>query len=188
MVPLNTIFWGMVLLFGLIGALRGWAKEIMVASSVLLAMFVQQVFAQFVLGPGNPYLPMLFAASSEVAEPLVYTETQYFAVTGLLLLLVFCGYAGPALVSRFTAKIVREKLQDVLLGFFLGLLNGYLIIGMLWFYLHRSGYILGGVVQPLEGSPAWAIANQYLLPNLISPGMLYVGVAIAFVFVIIVFI
>jgi hypothetical protein len=188
MVPLDTIFWGMLLLFGLIGALRGWAKEIMVASSVLLAVFVQQVFAQYVLGPGNPYLPMLFPASSEVAEPLVYTEQQYFLVTGLLLLLVFGGYAGPALVSRFSAKIAREKLQDSLLGFFLGLLNGYLIIGMLWFYLHRSGYVVGGIEMPLEGTPAWVIANQYLLPSLLSPGMLYVAVAIAFVFVIIVFI
>jgi hypothetical protein len=188
MVPLNTIFWGMVLLFGLIGALRGWAKEIMVASSVLLAMFVQQVFAQYVLGPGNLYLPLLWPASSGASESLVYSETQYYVVTGLLLLLVFCGYAGPAFVSRFTAKIAREKLQDSLLGFFLGLLNGYLIIGTLWYYLHRSGYVFGGIEMPAEGSAAWILANEYLLPNLISPGILYVAVAVAFVFVIIVFI
>ena len=187
MVPLNTIFWGLVLLFGLIGALRGWSKEIMVSASVLLAMFVQQVFGQYVLGPGNPYLPMLFSASSDAA-PLAYTETQYFVVNGLLLLLVFFGYAGPALVRRFTAKVAREKLQDALLGFFLGLLNGYLIMGMLWFYLHRSGYVIGGVETPDEGTAAWVIANRYLLPDLISPGVLYVAVAVAFVFTIIVFI
>jgi uncharacterized membrane protein required for colicin V production len=188
MVPLNTIFWALVLLFGLIGALRGWAKEIMVTSSVLLAMFVQQVFGQYVLGPGNPYLPMLFPAPGDTGPVAAYTETQYYLVTGLLLLLVFSGYAGPALVSRFSAKIAREKLQDALLGFFLGLLNGYLIIGMLWYHLDRSGYVIGAIEAPRQGSPAWVIANQYLLPNLITPGVLYVLIAIAFVFVIIVFI
>ncbi len=188
MVPLNTIFWALVLLFGLIGALRGWAKEIMVASSVLLAMFVQQVFGQYVLGPGNPYLPMLFSASPDLAAPTLYTETQFIVCTALLLVLVFFGYAGPTLVSRFSGKIAREKRQDALWGFFLGLLNGYLSLGMLWFYLHKSGYIFGGIQMPPEGSPAWTIANEYLLPNLVSPGVLYVAVAIAFVFAIIVFI
>ena len=188
MVPLNTIFWGLVLLFGLIGALRGWAKEIMVASSVLLAMFVQQVFGQYVLGPGNPYLPMLFSVSPELPAPHLYSESQFYICSAMLLLLVFFGYAGPTIVSRFTGKVAREKLQDSMLGFFLGLLNGYLIIGMLWFYLHRTGYMFGGVVMPSEGSGAWVMANEYLIPNLVSPGVLYVAIAVAFVFVIIVFI
>ena len=187
MVPLNTIFWGLVLLFGLIGALRGWAKEIMVASSVLLAMFVQQVFGQYVLGPGNPYLPMLFSVSPELSAPQLYSESQFYVCCAVLLVLVFFGYAGPTIVSRITGKVAREKLQDALLGFFLGLLNGYLIIGMLWFYLHKSGYVVGGVEIPREGSAAWVIANEYLIPNLVSPGVLYVAIAVAFVFVIIVF-
>jgi hypothetical protein len=188
MVPLNTIFWALVLLFGLVGALRGWAKEIMVASSVLLAMFVQQVFGQYVLGPGNPYLPMLFSVSPDLAAPQLYAETQFYVCTGLLLVLVFFGYAGPALVRRITGKVAREKLQDALLGFFLGLFNGYLIIGMLWFYLHRSDYVIGGVQMPEQGTPAWVIASEYLIPSLISPGVLYVAIAVAFLFVIIVFI
>ncbi len=43
MIPLNTVFWAFVALFGLVGALRGWAKEIMVVASVLLALFVSTV-------------------------------------------------------------------------------------------------------------------------------------------------
>jgi len=59
MIPINTVFWALVVLFGLVGALRGWAKEIMVFTSALLALFIQQVVAQYLLKPGNPYLPML---------------------------------------------------------------------------------------------------------------------------------
>ncbi|MFQ6100585.1 MAG: CvpA family protein [Anaerolineae bacterium] len=188
MIPLNSVFWGLVFLFGLVGALRGWAKEIMVASSVLLAMFVQQVFGQYVLGPQNPYLPVLLPVSPEITGPDVYSKTQFYVCTVLLFLMAFFGYAGPTLVRQIAGKVPRERLQDALLGFFLGLVNGYLIIGMLWFYLHKSGYAVGGVTAPGEGTPAWTIAQQYLLPVWFTTPMLYVAIALAFLFIIIVFI
>ena len=188
MIPLNTVFWGLVLLFGMIGALRGWAKEILVTSSALLAMFIQQVFGQYVLKPGNPYLPMLLPASEELFPPGEYTSTHFYVCTGLLLLLSFFGYASPTLVGPVGSKVARERLQDALLGFFLGLLNGYLIVGTLWFYAHKSGYAVGGIVAPVPESPAWAIAQSYLVPVWLTVPELYVMIAVAFVFIIIVFI
>ena len=80
MVPLNTVFWGMVFLAGLVGALRGWAKEVLVTFSVVLALFVQQVLSQFVLGPGNPYLPILFPVG-EAVPPEIYRETQFYVLS-----------------------------------------------------------------------------------------------------------
>jgi hypothetical protein len=188
MIPLNTVFWGLVFLFGMIGALRGWAKEILVSSSIFLAMFIQQVFGQYILRPGNPYLPMLLDAPGGVAAPTEYTNTQFWVCTVLLLLLAFFGYAGPTLVGRVGGKVARERLQDALLGFFLGLLNGYLLVGTLWFYLHRSGYVLGGITAPAQGTTAWTIAQEYLVPVWLTIPELYVAIALAFVFIIIVFI
>ena len=188
MIPLNTVFWGLVFLFGMIGALRGWAKEILVSSSVFLAMFIQQVFGQYILGPTNPYLPVLLDASAEVTGPDTYNTTQFYVCTALLLLLTFFGYAGPTLVGRVAGKVARERLQDALLGFFLGLLNGYLVVGTLWFYLHRSGYVMGGITAPEQGSTAWTIAQSYLVPVWLTIPVLYVAIALAFVFIIIVFI
>jgi uncharacterized membrane protein required for colicin V production len=188
MIPLNTVFWGLVFLFGMIGALRGWAKEILVSSSVFLAMFIQQVFGQYILGPANPYLPVLLDASAEVAGPEKYNTTQFYVCTALLLLLTFFGYAGPTLVGRVGSKVARERLQDALLGFFLGLLNGFLIMGTLWFYLHKSEYAIGGITPPLENTPAWTIAQSYLVPVWLTIPALYVAIALAFVFIIIVFI
>jgi hypothetical protein len=188
MIPLNTVFWGLVFLFGIIGALRGWAKEILVSSSVFLAMFIQQVFGQYILRPGNPYLPMLLNASAEVTSPDPYSPTQFYVCTALLLLLSFFGYAGPTLVGRVGGKVARERLQDALLGFFLGLLNGYLVVGTLWFYLHRSNYVLGGIEAPQPGTTALTIAQEYLVPVWLTIPELYVAIALAFVFIIIVFI
>lgn len=187
MIPLNTVFWGLVLLFGLMGALRGWAKEMMVASSVLLALFIQQVVGQYVLGPGNPYVPVLLSIPGSTG-PEMYTKTQFYVCSGLLLVLTFFGYAGPRLVARVGARVARERLQDALLGFFLGLLNGYLIIGMLWFYLAKSAYVVGGITAPVEGTPAWTIAQRYLLPMWLTAPMLYVAIALTFVLIIIMFI
>lgn len=187
MVPLNTVFWGLVLLFGLIGALRGWAKEIMVSSSVLLAMFVQQIAGQYILKPQNPYLPILLKAS-ETAPPETYSDTQFYVCSALMLVLTFFGYIGPALAARAGANVARERLQEAVLGFFTGLINGYLIFGMLWFYLAKVGYQMAGILPPMAGSPALTIATTYLLPVWLTTPMLYIAIAIAFVFIIIVFV
>lgn len=187
MIPINTAFWGLVFLFGLIGALRGWAREVMVAASVLLAMFTQQVIAQYLLGPQNPYLPLLLTLNPETRAPETYSEVQFYACTALLIALTFFGYAGPTLIEQDEDEL-NEQLQGALLGFFLGLLNGFLIIGALWFYMDKAGYGLGGISSPEEGSVAWSIAHNYLVPVWLPPSMLYLAVAVAFVLVIILFI
>jgi hypothetical protein len=187
MIPLNTVFWATALLFGFIGALRGWAKEIMVSASVLLAMFIQQIFGQYVLGSANPYVPMLLSASQSAAVPDSYTESQLYVCAALLLVLTFFGYAGPSMIGRENGKMARERLQDALLGFFLGLLNGFLIFGLLWFYLDKSGYVVGGISGPDQGTAAWTIVHNYLVPAWLTVPMLYVAVAIVFVFAIVVF-
>ena len=48
MVPLNIVFWVLVLIFGMVGALRGWAKEILVSFSIILALFLRLVFGSYV--------------------------------------------------------------------------------------------------------------------------------------------
>ncbi len=186
MIPLNTVFWGLLLLLGLIGALRGWAKEILVSFSVLLALFVQQIVAQYILKPGNAYVPLLLPVGDIV--PQSYTATHFNVCALLLLVLAFFGYASPPLAKRVGAKMTRDKVVEGVLGFFLGVLNGYLIIGTLWFYLARTGYTLWGITPPAQGTAAWNLANVYLLASWISTPVLYVIIAVAFVFVIVVFI
>jgi hypothetical protein len=187
MIPLNTVFWGLVVLFGLIGALRGWAKEVLVGFSVLLSLFIQQVFGQYVLKGESAYLPVLLSVS-DVTAPPEYSMDQFYACVVLLLVLAFFGYASPTLAQVIGAKVARERIQEAILGLVLGLINGYLIVGMLWFYLAKIGYVVGGIEAPLEGTPAFVIAANYLLPDWLTAPVLYVAIALAFVFVIIVFV
>jgi hypothetical protein len=58
----------------------------------------------------------------------------------------------------------------------------------LWFYLDKNQYTFGGIIPPVEGSTAWTVAHNYLLPLWFTTPMLFVAVALAFIFVIIAFI
>ena len=176
MVSLIIIFWMYVILFSIIGGIRGWAKELMVSFSVILALTFTTLLSNYVpfirdvLVKDNPGLFFWFRAI-------------------ILGVLVFFGYQTPN-VARFAAKMSREKLQDAILGVFLGALNGYLIAGTIWFYMADAGYPFAGVVS----APAENIAKvvnamlHYMPPKLLGVPGIYFAVVIAFIFVIVVFI
>jgi len=186
MIPIHTVFGGLLILFALIGSLRGWAKEIIVAFSVILALFVEHVLVTFV--------PPVTALFDNMAP-----RSQFYTRAILFILITLFGYASPSIASQLGAKVARERLQDLLLGFFLGLLNGFLVVGTLLSFLNAVGFGapadqpgaggVGGIVPPAPDSTS-ANLMAFLPPELIkqSNAMLYIAVAAAFVFVIIVFI
>lgn len=176
MITLTFVFWMFVTLGAIIGALRGWAKELLVTFSVILAIFILTVLETFVGFVGE-----FFRQSGPVVE--------FWTRSLIVLLLGFFGYQTPNI--RALAKgAARERLQDSLLGIVLGGLNGYLIIGSVWAFLHRAGYPFEGIIPPnadLIGASGMQLIA--LLPPfwLGVPGI-YFAVAIAFTFIVIVFI
>lgn len=210
MVPIHTVFVIIMVIFGLTGSLRGWAREIVVGFSVFLALFVERILITKV-GPiahlWGDIVPM-----SQFGIRLV--------VFGVI---VMFGYASPTLAQRMGAKVAREQLQDILLGFFIGLLNGLLIIGTVWFYLDEAHYLvepdkilssegdpvynasweriedrefdhyaadaegLGGIRPPGKNTTARNLL-PYLPPRMVTETSLYIAVGMAFIFVLIVFI
>jgi hypothetical protein len=203
-----------MLLFALIGSLRGWAKEVIVAFSVFLALFVEHVLLTFV-----PPLSALFANMAP--------QSQFYTRAILFIIISTFGYASPVIAKKLGGKVAREHLQDILLGFFIGLLNGFLVVGTLLSFLNATYYGIpqdmrheeprvdeagqvivdpdgnpvmetvyhpdasgiGGIVPPEPGSTAHNLIG-FLPPELIvrSNAILYLAVAAAFVFVIVVFI
>lgn len=212
MIPMHTVFFVMVVVFAFIGSLRGWAKELIVAFSVVLALFIEQVLTTMV-----PPIRDLWGA----LQPM----SQFWIRLSIFSVIVLFGYASPTLSQHLSAKAARERLQDILLGFFLGLLNGLLIVGTLWFYLDEAQYGvpqeqvqmqpmvdeegqpivdeegqpvmeivyspdakgIGGVRPPEKDSTAWKML-PYLPPRVIKGPPLYLSIALSFAFVIIVFI
>ncbi len=176
MVSLSFIFFILVLIFGTIGAMRGWAKEILVSFGVILAMFILSVLQN---------LPPI---RDTVA--IQGSDSKFWLQTIVIILLAFFAYQTPNLPKFGGARFARERLADLLLGFLMGVINGYLVIGTLWYYLDRAGY------RPLEKyfvpptSDAVLRLLTYMAPHWMGPGtlLLYFAVAVAFLFVIVVFI
>ena len=171
MITLNFAFWTFVLLFACIGAMRGWAKEVLVAFSVVVALFILDIMNYF------PPIRNLFAQPN--------SDTEFWIRTAVLLTMVFFGYQTPRVARFASGKFMRERFSDSLLGFFIGAINGFLIIGCIWWFMIDSNYPLQpGIVPP---NPIPEIV-KFLPPEWLNGMVLYFAMMVAFLFLIIVLI
>lgn len=175
MMTLPAVFWLLVLMFGIVGGFRGWAKEMLALFSMVLALFLIYVL--------ETYVPGIRTALAAQESGL-----QFILRAILILLLAYFGYQSPNLpLAIFGGKLAREKLQDWLLGTVLGMLNGYFIVGSLWYYLHEANYPWPEFVLPPTPDVA-ANMIPFLPPKVIGgPPYIFFAIGAAFVFVIIVF-
>lgn len=178
MVSLTVIFWMFVFLFAIIGGTRGWARELMVTFSVILAMFIIVLMETY----APPFQP---AARLE-------DSTRFWIRFTIVLLSVFFGYQTPNIRALAGARFARERLQDVLLGIILGGINGYLIVGTIWYYMHEADYPFRQYFTPPDRTTELGQAALELLehmpPTFLNPPLIYFAVAVAFLFVVVVFI
>lgn len=180
MVSLVVVFWMYVVLFAIVGAMRGWAREMLVSFSVILALFIITVLLNYA-----PIIPGLVNNSIQL---------KFWFQVVIVLALVFFGYQTPNL-PRLAAsgRFARERLQDILLGVFLGALNGYMIAGTIWFYLHAAGYPFPNLISaPQPGTEVFDVTQRMMTlmpPDLLAGGSaIFFAVAVAFLFVLVVFI
>ena len=179
MVSLDILFWIFIAVFALIGAIRGWAKELLVTFSVFMTLFCINVLENQV-APVKAYL-----ANNPVS-------TQVWLRMIVLIAVVFFGYQTPNFprVSE-NNRFMREHFQDTILGFLLGGFNGFMIFGSIWYFLHAANYPFPIIIPPIAGTPAGEAALKLiplLAPTWLGTPVIYYAVAIAFVFVLVVFI
>lgn len=176
MISLSVLFWVFVILFAMIGAMRGWAKEILVTAGVIVAIFVITILETFI-----PFLKDTLAS-----------EPRFWVRIAILALLTFFGYQGPNLPRMIeSGKFIRDRFQDALLGIFIGAVNGYLIFGTAWQFLDEVGYPFQWISAPdplTEAGQKALSMIQILPPNWLQPPVIYIAVAIAFVFILVVFV
>lgn len=176
MISLTVLFGLLVIIFGIIGAMRGWAKELLVTSAIVLGLFLNSILATYI----QPYQTLM------VTAPL---GTILAMQAGALLLLAFFGYQTPK-IQALQPKLVRERFEEILLGGFMGLLNGFLLVGSIWFYLHQTGYATTDLVVAPDGELAEQIEGlmAYMPPSLLPIPHVFFAVGVVFVFIIVVFV
>ena len=82
MVSLVVVFWMYVILFAIIGAMRGWARELLVSFSVILALFIISVLERFI-----PFIGRTLAA-----VPLTLFWLRLVVVLALVFSTVYLRY------------------------------------------------------------------------------------------------
>jgi uncharacterized membrane protein required for colicin V production len=175
MMSILYVFWMYVFLFSIIGAMRGWVKELMVVFSVVLALTTNHVLRK--------YIPLV--------ETLPADSSSLFWIRSLVLVtLVYFGYQTVVSIARLAARATRERLQDTLFGIFVGAINGYLIAGTLLFYLHEANYPYPEIVSQPTGNILDSVTNMmaWMPPRLLGEPGIYFAVLVCFIFVIVVFI
>ena len=80
MIQLSTFMWGMVVLFALIGFVRGSTKEMIALAGIVLAIFVLEQFRDMLLSP-------LVAGAS--------LDQQFYLYAGILIVIVVFAYETP---------------------------------------------------------------------------------------------
>lgn len=175
MMSVVYLFWMYVFLFGVIGAMRGWAKELMVIFSVVTSLAVNLLLEK--------YIPLV--------RDLDKTTTSVFWIRVLILIaLVYFGYQTVN-ISRLAGKAVRERLQDSLFGAVLGGINGYLVAGTVLYYNHVANYPYPNVISPAtDPAIVEAIARMmnYMPPRFLGEPGIYFAVIVILIFIIVVYI
>ncbi len=175
MVGLDAFFWILIFLFALMGLNRGWAKEVLVTFAVVLAIFIITVLQTF-----EPQIIQILSVNNSAA--------LFWFRSLLLSVLVFFGYQTPS-IARLAGsnRFARERLQDALLGLFLGAVNGYMVVGTLWYFLAVAQYPFPNIITPPAPESTAAQLVTLLPPEWLGVPVIYFAVAVAFAFILVVF-
>jgi hypothetical protein len=133
--PVDIFFLILVAIWGAIGIVRGYHKELGVTLLLLIGLFVllffdaqfsEQVDAilEFIAGP----------------DPAKQTAVQALFSCGFLIFIAFIAYQGE--IFRYPGTT-----SNSFLSWLVGLLNGYLFAGSIWYYLAQAQWPLN-LVQP----------------------------------------
>lgn len=181
MISLLVVFYMFLFVFAVIGAMRGWAKELLVIFSVILALAFIAVLENLI-----PIVAPFISSNPTI---------QFWLRITIVMVMVFFGYQTPKLARFARAAERRDQIQDVMLGFIMGALSGYFVVGTLWSFIDSAGYPYGIGKWLFPPSPEQYLGNatlsliKYLPPVWLGKEpMIYITVVLAFIFVIVVFI
>lgn len=156
MIELSVLVWIMAIFFGYIGMLRGWTKELIASSGIILGLFALYQFDTLLRVQLLGALP---------------NDQRFYIQSFIFIVIVFFAYQTRAVVgseaNRARGGDGRDPLQNRVLGAIVGFANGYMIGGSIWYFLDINRLPTGQyplaphVIAPLPGT-----ASAAAIPNL----------------------
>ncbi len=122
MISLSSLMWTTAIFFALTGALRGWHRELVGTTGILLGFFA--IFQFDSLLRGSLYL--------------LLTDEQTF----LLQMAALLGIAVIAYRSRLATRDLEGtgRVRNMVFGALVGFFNGYILAGSSWYFLDINRY------------------------------------------------
>ncbi len=138
MIQFYSLMWILAAFFAIIGAMRGWNKEVIALAGIVLALFALFQFDTLLRGTLLQSFPR---EQTFVIQFIVFSGIVFFA------------YQDRSFIPDDTPD--RVTIQEAILGGFLGFINGYLIGGTLWYFMDINEYpFTPYVVAPAANSPS----------------------------------
>jgi len=123
---IDIIFWIIILITSIHGAIRGFLDEFFSKLAVIAGIFFGLVLNRFLV----PYLPKL-------GNLILLTRILAF------LILFIVVYVSIRLVQKIVGFAFQGDIMkglDKSLGFFLGIAEGFLVVGLILFLLHSQRF------------------------------------------------
>lgn len=159
--PVEFIFLILLGVFAIIGVVRGYPKELGVTTILLVGLFVLELL-------NERYGTVLDQALNVVTgQPAVGAARAWLYVI-ILIVLAFISYQGQTIT--FPGKAGRTFFD---IG--TGLLNGYLLVGSIWYYLHQAGWPGLPITAPF--TPFYQAVVR-LLPPAVFSWPYFIGLAV----------
>ena len=182
MINANLVFIAFLVIFGMVGAMRGWVREVIVTASLVLALFVfNQLGDRWNTIVGN-------IAGQRTGELWLLRAAPLFIIA-------FFGYLGPAVVRSRFEQNTRGKLEQGILAFMIGAVNGYIIFSTMAFIAWKAGILdnpppPGPNQSPLFAPPVGGWGEFFFIKSaalqVLSGGTLVIVLIAVFLFVIVV--
>ena len=150
-------------MFGIIGVIRGYGRELGVTTMLLLILFVIELLVEKAPTTLNRLLG-IFAGT----DPARLAAARGLLFTTLLIVITYISYEGDTLSFP-------GKRGNLLFDLGSGLLNGYLFIGSVWYYLDAAGWPLLHLTKPF--TPVYDFLVK-LLPPPVFQWQYLVGLAV----------
>lgn len=183
MIYVHTVFWLLVILFGIIGAFRGASKELLVTAALILFLFINYLLE------GN-----LFESIMSMEDAVAGAKVLFWTRTILLTGLTLAGYQIPDSKSKFKDRIAGSDRVDKISGFLMGGINGYLVWGSLWFFMVQAQEKAPEFLKfflPNAGDASSVLGTgptilDFLPPDRLQGGWLYAVVIFMFIFILVI--
>jgi hypothetical protein len=140
MLPLEIVFFFLIIIWSMIGSVRGFSREVGATIAIVLAMCVLLFFGPQMIMFMNKVLAGLFGKSVPTVQtgpgthpmcPYATPEQFWFYTLGFTVI-VYIGYQG----ATFGLPTELGTAPRAILGLLIGAINGYFIAGNLWWFLH----------------------------------------------------